>query len=149
MLRWLATSLILAVGLFVLLLALGSHLQLDEARKLMAQGRQAEGTVTEAYTVRRGSASAYSYIYAVGSTNYSKSKRSIARSERARVPAGTKIPVWYDLAQPERATTRAEIAEMEDLGNRVIFPLIGLLLIGWAIARILHKGRSGAAAGQR
>ena len=57
MLRRLATLLILAAGLFILMLALGSQLQLEEARELVAQGRQAEGTVTEAYTVQRGSAS--------------------------------------------------------------------------------------------
>lgn len=48
LLNWLGTVLILVVGLFVLLLALGAHLQLLDARKLMSEGRLAEGTVTGA-----------------------------------------------------------------------------------------------------
>ena len=74
MLRWLTTFLILAAGLAALLFALGAHLELGEARELMARGRQVEGVVTEAYI------SGYSYAYAVGGTRHSAAKRGIPRS---------------------------------------------------------------------
>jgi hypothetical protein len=141
MLRWLATLLILAAGLLALLLALGAHLELGDARELMARGRQVEGVVTEAYAVRQGTASGYSYAYAVGGTRYSAIKRSIPRGLKEKLPPGTRIAVWYDAADPPRSTTIAEIAELEGWANRVFFPLIGLALLAWAVVRMLPRKR--------
>ena len=135
MLRWLTTFLILVPGLVALLLALGAHLELGEARELMARGRQVEGVVTEAYT------SGYSYSYAVGGTRYSAAKRGIPRRLREKLPPGTRIAVWHDPAEPQRSTTIAEIADLEHWANRLLFPLIGLALIAWAVVRMLPRKR--------
>ena len=141
-LRWLGTLLILAVGLFFLLLALGAHLQLLEARKLMSQGRQAEGTVTEARGGGKRSTSYYfSYEFPAGAVSYAGKNRSIAYGDFTQMRSGGKIQVWYDAAHPERSITAAELAEHESWANRLFFPLLGLALIGWGTARIVRRSR--------
>ena len=141
MLRWLGTALIFLAGLFMLLLALGAHLELVEARRLIAGGRQAEATVTEVGAPRRSTAYRYSYAYSVGNARYARSDRSIPYGLRDSVRPRSRIAVWYDPAKPALATTTAELAEHESWANRLFFPVAGLALLGWAIARIVRARR--------
>lgn len=145
-LRWLATALIVAGALLCLLLALGSHLLLLEARDLMAQGRQVEGTVTETRTGgRRSTRYSFSYAYPAGSVRYAKANRTIAYRDYARMRRGQTIAVWYDPANPERSITVAEMADYESLANRLFFLLAGLAFLVWAITRVVRgtTARSG------
>ena len=47
--------------------------------------------------------------------------------------------MWHDVADPQRSTTIAEIAELEGWVNRVLFPLIGLALVAWTVVRMLPR----------
>lgn len=146
--RWLGTGLIFLAGLVLLVLAAGAHLQLLEARKLIASGRQVQGTVTAVGTPRRSTASRYSYSYPVGKAmGYSRVERSIPYAMRDSLGRGSKIAVWFDPANPAAATTTAELAEHESWGNRLFFPLTGIALLGWAIARIVRSRRRPTAPG--
>jgi Tfp pilus assembly protein PilW len=146
--RWLGTALIFLAGLFVLLLALGAHLQLVEARQLVAGGKKTEGTVTQVGSARRRSTHyRVSYTYPVGNVAYTKSDRSISYGDANALTRGAKIPVWYDAANPEVATTTAELAEQEHLANRIFFPLIGFALLTWAVVRIVRPRRAATAPG--
>ena len=51
-------------------------------------------------------------------------------------PAGDRVKVWYDPGNPARSITRAELDDLESWPNRIFFPLAGLALLGWAIARL-------------
>ena len=137
--RWLATVLILLAGLFILLLALGAHLGLVEARKLVAEGRQTEGTVSELVAAKGSTDYRYGYTYSVGTSRLMRTNQSIPFGEKDKLRPGTKIRVWYDPANPEHATAQAELAEQESWGNRIVFPLIGAALIGWGVARIFRR----------
>jgi uncharacterized protein DUF3592 len=141
LLRWLGTLLILVAGLLFLLLALGGHLQLLEARKVMAEGTKVEGSVTQAYSGGRRSTAYYlDYEYpAAGGLKLSGKKRSISYSDYERLRPGTKVPVWHDAGNPERSITTAEMAELESWANRLFFPLVGLAFLAWGIARIVRK----------
>ena len=135
MLRWGLTLLILAAGLVALAFALGAHLDLGEARQLMARGRQVEGVVTDA------SAASYNYAYAVGGMRYSAINRTIPRGLGEKLHPGTRIAVWHDPADPQRSITIAEVAELESWVNRLVLPLLGLALLAWAIVRMLPRKR--------
>jgi len=142
LLNWLGTLLIVAIGLFALLLALGAHLQLLEARKLMSQGRQTEGMVTEAHGGGKRSTSYYfSYEFPAGNVKHARKNRSIAYGDYTQMRPGTRIQVWYDPANPERSITTPELAEHESWANRLFFPLVGLALLGWGVARIVRRPR--------
>jgi hypothetical protein len=136
----LATFVIFATGLFFLLLALGGHLQLLEARTVMAEGRTAEGTVT---ALRRGgqkSASYYfSYEFPAGSAIQAKKDLSISYSDFHALRKGSNIKVWYDPASPAKSVTIPEMAEFESIPNRLFLPGIAVLLLGWWIARLVRR----------
>lgn len=139
--RWLATALILLGGLLCLLLALGAHLQLLEARKLMSQGQQVEGTVTERRAGgRRSSRYSFSYTYPAGNIAHTKANLTIGYRTYTRLSSGQTIPVWYDPTDPERSITAPELADYESLANRLFFPAAALALLVWAIRRML-RGR--------
>ena len=132
---------IFVVGLFFLVLALGGHLQLLDARRVMAEGAKVEGSVTRSYSGgRRSTAYYFDYEYpAVGGQKLSGRKRSISYSDYERLRPGTKVPVWHDARNPERSITTAEMAELESGANRLFLPLVGLALIAWGIARIFRR----------
>lgn len=142
LLNWLGTVLILVVGLFVLLLALGAHLQLLDARKLKSEGRLAEGTVTDTRTGGKRSTSYYfSYEFPAGAVTRARKDRTISYRDYAKMRRGNRIQVWYDPASPESSITMPEMAEHESWANRLFFPLAGLALLGWGIARIVRRRR--------
>ena len=139
MLRGFATAAIVVAAFFFLLLAGGAHLQLEEARRLIAAGNVAQGTVTSLTAPRGSQAYSYAYEYAVGGKRYSKSNRSIPYGLKDTVPVGTPIQVWYDPRRPEVATTQAELADHESIANRVLFPLVAVALIAWAVKRTRRR----------
>lgn len=133
---------IFVVGLFVLVLALGAHLQLLDARELMSQGRLAEGTVTDAHGGGKRSTSYYfTYEFPAGTVTHARKDRSISYGDYATMRRGNRIQVWYDPANPERSITAPEMAEHESWANRLFFPLAGLALLGWGVARIIRHPR--------
>jgi uncharacterized protein DUF3592 len=140
LLRWLGTLLILAAGLFFLLLALGGHLQLLEARKVMAEGQPAEGTVTG---LRRGtgkSASYYfSYEFPAGGAMHARKDAGVSYGDYQGLRQGTRIKVWYDPAHPAKSITTPEMAEFESVPNRLFLPAAALLLLGWGVVRIVRR----------
>jgi hypothetical protein len=141
LLRWLGTLLILAAGLFFLLLALGGHLQLLDARKVMAEGAKVEGSVIQAYSGgRRSTAYYFDYEYlAASGLKLPGQRRSISYSDYERLRPGTKVPVWHDAKNPERSITTAEMAELESWANRLFFPLVGLALLAWGVYRVVRR----------
>jgi len=148
-LRKLGTAAILVAGLFFLLLALGQNLQLLAARELVAAGTRAEATVTAMGAPRRSTAYRYTYSYRVGGTEHVRADRSIPYGQRESLKPGTKIEVWYDPKRPEVATSAAELAEHESVPNRLFLPLIGAVLLGWGLARILRRPTAPGSRGSR
>ena len=140
--RRLATFVIFAAGLFFLLLGLGNHLQLLEARQLMAEGEKVEGNVTKAYSGgRRSTAYYYDYEYSAAESGLKLSgeKRSISFSHYEQLRPGTRIPVWHDAWNPERSMTTAEMAERENWANWLFLPVLGFGLLGWGIFRLFRR----------
>ena len=130
--RWLVSIPVLLAGLFVCLLALGSELHLQEHRRLMESGAQAEGTITEQLGARKSNAKFYSYRFRAADREWTASRRDIPYSAR-ELPIGSKVPVRYDPADPARSVTPAELQELEGWGNRFLFPVIGVALVAWAV----------------
>jgi uncharacterized protein DUF3592 len=141
--RGLVTGLILAVGLAVLLLALGQFQGVREARELMAGGSRAEGTITEQLGARKSNARYYSYRFRAGDREWVAARRDIPWAA-GEIPVGTKVAVRYDPARPGRSITPAELDEIESLGNRLLFPLLGAGLLAWGMARIVRRRKPAA-----
>jgi uncharacterized protein DUF3592 len=140
LLGWLATLVIFLAGLFFAVLALGGHLQLLEARKVMAQGQPVEGTVTG---LRRGtgkSASYYfSYEFPAAGMMRARKDAGISYSDHHELRQGSKIKVWYDPANPANSVTTPEMAEFESIPNRLFLPGVALLLLGWWVTRLVRR----------
>jgi hypothetical protein len=138
--RLAATILIALAGLLFALLALGNELRLADMRTLMESGAQAEGTVTEQLGAKKSNAKAYSYKYRVGEREWTATRRDIPYAAR-ELPIGSRVPVRYDPTNPERSITPAELEEAHGWGNRILFPLITVALIAWAVRRAVRAGR--------
>ena len=138
--RWFFTILILVTGLFAAVLAIGHAISVRDAQQLMATGAQAEGTITEQLGARRSNAKFYSYKFNVAGREWTATRRDIPWAAR-ELPVGSKVPVRYDTAKPERSITPAELAALEGWGNRAFFPLVAAGLLGWGIARIVRRRR--------
>src|SRR5688572_33319690 len=92
--RRVATLSIFVSGLFFLMLGLGNHLQLLEARQLVAEGTKVEGSVTKAYSGgRRSTAYYFDYEYSAANAKFIGTKRSISFSDYEQLRPGTRIPV--------------------------------------------------------
>ena len=139
LLRALGTLAIFVAALFFALLALGAHLQLLDARRVMAEGQVAEGTVNQ---LRKGTGKSASYYfgYEFPAAGASRSKRdaSISYSDYQALRAGSKVRVWYDPANPAVSATRQERDEFESWPNRLFLPGVSALLLGWWIARLVR-----------
>lgn len=135
LLRWLLTASIFAFAALFALLGLGAHLSLGDARRLAESGTRAEATVTELVAAKRSTAYRVSYRYAAAGRTLDATKRSIPYAMREELRPGARIPVWYDPSQPERSTTRAELAEMEGWPNRIFFPAVAIALLAWGVIR--------------
>jgi hypothetical protein len=140
LLRGLATLVIFVVGLFFLVLALGGHLQLLDARKLMAEGKSAEGTIIGARSGGKKSASYYfSYEFPAGGVLHARKDVGVSYSDYQKLRAGSRILVRYDPGNPAKNVTTPEMAEFESIPNRLFLPGVALVLLGWWVARIVRK----------
>ena len=141
-LRWLGTTLIVGGGLFFLMLALGSQIQLVEARQLMSAGAQAQGIITQKFAGgRRSSRHDFTYTFSVGDGRFEKTVTGIAYRDYEQMQVGEKIPVRYEPANPGKNVTSPELADLEGWPNRLFGPVLGLALLGWGIARIVRRPR--------
>ena len=140
LLRWLATLVILVAGLFFLVLALGGHLQLLDARRVMAKGQATEGTVTGARSGGQKSASYYfSYEFPAGGVVHARKNVGVSYSDYQKLRAGSKIQVRYDPENPAKNVTAPEMAEFESVPNRLFLPVVALALLGWWLARVVRR----------
>ena len=136
--RHVYTAVILLAGLCVLVISLAMGLQRDEARRLWAEGAVTEGTVTEILGTKGSNAKFYSYTFPADGRMHTQTRRDIPWSARD-TPVGSRVTVRYDAKSPAKSITQAELEELESWGNRIIFPLIGIALVGWGAARILRR----------
>ena len=135
--RLLVSAAIAAIALVALLLAGGAHLQLREARGLMATGVAAEATLTEVLGGgSRGGSHRYSYSFLVGTDRFEQVRRNITYDARYGSKAGDRVKVWYHPGNPAKSITRAELDSLEAWPNRIFFPVVGLALLAWAIVRL-------------
>lgn len=140
LLRWLGTLLIFVAALFFLVLALGAHLQLLEARQLMAEGRAADGTITGVRKGRGKSSSYYfSYAFSVGGATHARTDVSVPYGEYQTLQEGRNLQVRYDPADPGKSVTKPEMAQLESWPNRLFFPILSLMFIGWWVARLARR----------
>ena len=128
--RWAGIVTVLLLAAFFALLAVGHTVQVHEGRDLWANGKVAEGTITEQFHHKR-SCCEYTYTYAVDGQVLTAERRSIT-SKAGSLPIGTKVEVRYDPADAERSMTAAELETLESWGNRALLPGIALILLGWA-----------------
>lgn len=136
--RRLATLLIVVAGLFAMFMSFAHHLSVQHARQLMLTGAQAQGIVTEQLGTRGSNAKYYSYTFRTGTRDWVATRRDIPWAGR-EIPVGAKIAVRYDPDNPERSITAAELEEVENWANRMLFPLIAAGLLGWGVARIARR----------
>jgi hypothetical protein len=136
--RWLLSIVLIVAGVFFALLGLGIEMQMSQLRGLMASGAQAEGTITEQLGQRKSNAKFYSYRFRAGDREWTAARRDIPYSAR-EIPIGARVPVRYDPANPERSVTPAELEEAEGWGNRLVFPLVAVALLGWGVVRIVRR----------
>lgn len=140
LLKWLGTLIIFVAGVFFMLLALGGHLQLLEARRLMAEGRSAEGTVSGVRGGGRKSSSYYfSYEFPADGVMHARKDVGISYGDYHELRGRSRIKVWYDPENPARSITTPEMAEFESVPNRLFLPVVGLALLGWFVARIVRR----------
>lgn len=144
--RWFATLLIVAGGLFFLLLGLGAWLQLVEAREVRATGALAEATVTgKRAGGKRSSRHDFSYTVRVGQRQFDRTVTGIGYRDYERLQVGERILVWYRAEDPARSLSEVELAELESWPNRLFLPLAGLALLAWGVARMIRRPRAGPA----
>ena len=136
--RWLISVVLILASVFFAMLGLGIEMQVRELRDLMVSGTQAEGTITEQLGQRKSNAKFYSYRFRAGDREWTAVRRDIPYSAR-EIPIGARVPVRYDPANPERSVTPAELEEAEGWGNRLVFPLVALALLGWGAMRIVRR----------
>lgn len=142
-LRWLGTTLILGAALFFLGLALGGHLQLLEARKLMATGTQAEATVSQKWSGgKRSTRYDFSYTFRVGDRSIERTVTGIGYGDYVKLQVGQRIPVWHEPSNAAKNITRTEMADLESWPNRLFGFVLGFALLGWGIARIVRRSRT-------
>ena len=132
----LAVSILIALaGLLFALLALGNELRLSDMRTLMESGARAEGTITEQLGAKKSNAKSYSYRFRAGDRDWTATRRDIPYAAR-ELPIGSRVPVRYDPANPERSITSHELEEAHGWGNRILFPLVAIAFIAWAVRRV-------------
>ena len=136
--RWVGIIALLCMAAFFGLLAVGHTLQVDEAREVWANGKAVEGTLTAQFSRKKGPQE-YSYAYVVDGAEIAAERRSIPGAA-ASIPVGTKLVVRYDLADPQKSMTAAELRELEHWGNRALLPLIAFAFLAGAIT-VAVRGR--------
>ena len=136
----LGTLAFFVAALFFALLALGGHLQLLDARRVMAEGQVTEGTVNG---LRKGSGKSsshyFNYEFSAGGKQHAKTNVSISYDAFYALRNGAKVKVWYDPANPDVNATQQERDEIESWPNRLLLPgIAAILLAGW-IRRLVRK----------
>ena len=140
--RLLVSGLIAAIALVLFLLALGAHFQLQEARTIRQTGAATEATLSEVMGGgARGGSHRYSYSYVVGTERFAQQRRDITYDARRASKVGDRVKAWYDPRDPRKSVTQAELDSLESWANRIFFPLAGLALLAWAIARTIRRPR--------
>ena len=128
-------------ALFFALLALGGHLQLLDARRVMAEGQVAAATVSG---LRKGTGKSSSHYFsyefsADGKQKHAKANVTISYDAFHALRNGSKVKVWYDPANPALSVTQQERDELESWPNRLLLPgIAAILLAGW-IRRLVRK----------
>lgn len=138
--RWVGVVVLLVLAAFFGLLAIGHSLQVEEARRVWATGKAADGTLTAHHGRRKSTVREYDYSYRVDGRELIAEKRSIPWGAR-EIPVGSRLDVRYDPAEPERSMTPAELQELENWANRAFFPLVALALLGGAAYVALRRGK--------
>ena len=139
--EWLLSGILILVGVFLLFVALADYRALREARRLTEGGTLAWGLVTEIRRSERSSNDDFSYEFNAAGRNYRKHRIEVGRANIGEFVAGQRIAVWYDQANPSRSTTAPERARLEELPSRIFFPLSGLALLAFGIARAARRSR--------
>jgi hypothetical protein len=140
--RLLVSGLIAAVAMLFFVLAIGAHLQLQEARTLREKGIATEATLSEVLGGgSRGGSHRYSYSFVAGTERFSQQRRDITYDVRYSSKVGDRVRVWYDARDPRKSVTQAELDSQESWTNRLFFPVAGLALLVWAIVRTIRGPR--------
>ena len=138
LLDWIVIGFILLFGLLMLVLTLGHHLQMGEARTLVESGTETQAVVTQMHGGRRNMRS-YSYRFKAAGQEVHAAKRDIPYGMRDEFAPGDTIRVWYDPSDPARKNmTMAELHEMESWWNRLAPAVLGGGLIFLA-ARLMRR----------
>ena len=141
--RLLVSGLIAALALLFLILAVGNHLQLQDARSLRESGVATEATLSEVLGGgARGGSHRYSYSFVVGAERFAQQRRDITYDARYSSKVGDRVKAWYEPRDPRKSITQAELDSLESWSNRLFFPLAGLALLAWTIARTIRRPRS-------
>jgi hypothetical protein len=147
LLRALGTLALFVAALFFALLTLGGHLQLLDARRVMAEGQVTQGTVTG---LRKGTGKSSSYYFTyeffAGGAKHAKTDVSVSYDAFHALRNGSKVKVWYDPANPAASATQQERDEFEFWPNRLLLPGITALLLGAWIWRLVRRPPSSPAA---
>ena len=141
--RWVGVVVLLVLAAFFGLLAIGHSLQVEDARRIWATGKAADGTLTAHHGRRKSTVREYDYSYRVEGRELVAAKRSIPWGAR-EIPVGSRLEVRYDPADPERSMTPAELQELENWANRAFLPLVALALLAGAIYVALRRGKEPA-----
>ena len=141
--RWVGVVVLLVLAAFFGLLAIGHSLQVEEARRVWATGKAADGKLTAHHGRRKSTVREYDYSYRVDGRELVAEKRSIPWSAR-EIPVGSRLEVRYDPADPEHSMTPAELQELENWANRAFLPLVALALLGGAVYVAFRRERKPA-----
>jgi hypothetical protein len=141
--RWVGVVVLLVLSAFFGLLAIGHSLQVEEARRVWATGKVADGTLTAHHGRRKSTVREYDYTYRVEGRELLAEKRSIPWSAR-EIPVGARLEVRYDPADPEHSMTPAELQELENWANRAFLPLVALAFLGGSIFVALRRAKKPA-----
>jgi len=136
--RWPGTILILVASGFFALLGIGHLVAVENAEKLWARGKPAEGTLTAHHGRRKSNMSEYTYDYRVGDQGYTAERRSVPWSAR-ELPIGARLEVRYDPEDPDRSITPAELEEARKWPNKAFFFVVSAAFLGWAVRRIVKR----------
>jgi Protein of unknown function (DUF3592) len=139
--QWLGAGLLLLISAMFALMVLVRQWELDAARKLADSGTHADATVThmKCCAQRRIGKSRRSFItyrFQVGERQFGGKDREIPPDKYAGVQVGSKIPVLFNPANPNRHVTLLELAELEQWGYRIGFSLLSLVLLTLCILRL-------------
>ena len=139
--QWLGAGLLLLISIVFALMALDRQFELDAARRLADSGAPADATVTHMKCCAQGriGKSRRSYItyrFQAGERQFGGADREIPPEKYSGMQVGSKIPVRFNPANPNRHIALLELAELELWGYRIGFSLLSLGLLTWCVLRL-------------